>query len=407
MSAGWGGVFAVEKNQDAFSSLYHNLTGRMGDRYRFSWPLWLPLEPSTISDLLTLYAEELRNLRGSIDLLAGGPPCQGFSTAGRRNPNDSRNRLAEEYIKVVELVQPQFMLIENVHGFDIAFSDSDVKGTGKKNQYKKKAYSQVVKERLESLGYKVFQRMVNCADFGVPQLRKRFIMLSIKEGHQSLSFLDGRDPLEILVDSSRSFMRAKGLVTDRYVSTREAISDLETSRRNLIPCTDSDVKGFCQLDYEGQASSSGYQKLMRTLMNGSAPNSLRLPRHQQSTVEKFGQIQKLCPLGKCLSRERRASLGICKHSLTPLHPELPSVTVTTLPDDILHYSEPRILTVRENARLQSFPDWFEFQGKYTTGGKERKNQCPRYTQVGNAVPPLLSEAIGILMLRLLNKAQYC
>ena len=73
-------------------------------------------------------------------------------------------------------------------------------------------------------------------------------------------------------------------------------------------------------------------------------------------------------------------------------------TVTTLPDDMIHYAEPRILTVRENARLQTFPDWFSFKGKYTTGGHRRKYECPRYTQVGNAVPPLLAEAIGETLL---------
>ena len=72
-----------------------------------------------------------------------------------------------------------------------------------------------------------------------------------------------------------------------------------------------------------------------------------------------------------------------------------SRTIPTLPDDLLHYSEPRILTVRENARIQSFPDFFEFRGKYTTGGARRKEECPRYTQVGNAVPPLMAEALGV------------
>ena len=72
--------------------------------------------------------------------------------------------------------------------------------------------------------------------------------------------------------------------------------------------------------------------------------------------------------------------------------------MTTLPDDMIHYAEPRILTVREMARLQSFPDWFQFKGKYTTGGDRRTKECPRYTQVGNAVPPLLAEAIGRALL---------
>ena len=106
-----------------------------------------------------------------------------------------------------------------------------------------------------------------------------------------------------------------------------------------------------------------------------------------------------CTKGKSVSKYELEKLGTKKRSFTPLHPDLPARTITTLPDDLLHYSEPRILTVRENARLQSFPDWFEFQGKYTTGGKRRKFECPRYTQVGNAVPPLMAEALGHIIQR--------
>jgi DNA (cytosine-5)-methyltransferase 1 len=91
-----------------------------------------------------------------------------------------------------------------------------------------------------------------------------------------------------------------------------------------------------------------------------------------------------------------------KHSFVILHPRQPSHTLTTLPDDILHYSENRILTVREFARLQSFPDWFAFQGNYTTGGKRRTHECPRYTQVGNAVAPFLAEVLGMALAELKN-----
>ena len=80
---------------------------------------------------------------------------------------------------------------------------------------------------------------------------------------------------------------------------------------------------------------------------------------------------------------------------------LRSTTTTTSPDDCIHYSEPRVLTVRENARIQSFPDWFEFKGKYTTGGLLRREDCPRYSQVGNAVPPLMAEIIGHFLIKLL------
>jgi len=72
----------------------------------------------------------------------------------------------------------------------------------------------------------------------------------------------------------------------------------------------------------------------------------------------------------------------------------PAPTLTTLPDDYIHYKEPRIFTVREFARIQSFPDWYEFKGRYTTGGKLRIKQVPRYSQVGNAIPPLFAEIVG-------------
>ena len=107
--------------------------------------------------------------------------------------------------------------------------------------------------------------------------------------------------------------------------------------------------------------------------------------------------------GKNISLQDRKRLGIKKHATTPLDGKLPSATITTLPDDIIHYSESRILTVRENARLQTFPDWFQFTGPYTTGAQLRKDSCPRYTQVGNAVPPLLGFHVAKQLLTFLNK----
>ena len=87
-----------------------------------------------------------------------------------------------------------------------------------------------------------------------------------------------------------------------------------------------------------------------------------------------------------------------------LDPDRPSPTITSMPDDLIHYSEPRTLTVRENARLQSFPDWYAFQGKYTTGGHLRKKEVPRFTQVANAVPPLVARAIGEMLAALMADA---
>jgi DNA (cytosine-5)-methyltransferase 1 len=140
-------------------------------------------------------------------------------------------------------------------------------------------------------------------------------------------------------------------------------------------------------------------------MNGTAPNSLRLANHRDEIRERFAKILATCRRGVQLSNADRKRIGIKKHCTVPLDPSKPSHTLTTLPDDILHYSEPRILTVREYARLQSFPDWYEFNGKYTTGGELRIRECPRYTQVGNAVPPFLAECLGVLLSNIAEQLQ--
>ena len=119
LMAGWNGLFSVEKSKDAFSTFKANLCG--GGRYRFLWPEWLPCEAMTTSNLITNYQAQLKSLRGHVDLIAGGPPCQGFSMAGLRSNDDPRNRLSEEYIEIVRLVEPKYLLLENVRGFQHPF----------------------------------------------------------------------------------------------------------------------------------------------------------------------------------------------------------------------------------------------------------------------------------------------
>ena len=121
---------------------------------------------------------------------------------------------------------------------------------------------------------------------------------------------------------------------------------------------------------------------------------MRLARHSEEVRDRFSQIIKTCRQGVRMNDGDRAWFKLRKHRIYPMSASEPAPTITTLPDDILHFCDPRILTVREYARLQSFPDWFVFKGKYTTGGDRRTKECPRYTQVGNAVPPLLAFAIA-------------
>ena len=115
-------------------------------------------------------------------------------------------------------------------------------------------------------------------------------------------------------------------------------------------------------------------------------------------------IVEICPGVRNLSSaEIRKTFETKKSSTKLLDPKLPTPTLTTLPDDYIHYCEPRILTVREYARIQSFPDWYEFKGKYTTGGPLRKLEVPRYSQIGNAIPPLFGEIAGEALKELLSE----
>ncbi|MFA0630700.1 DNA cytosine methyltransferase [Vibrio sp. 10N.222.49.A3] len=383
-NAGWKGLFAVEKDEMAFSTFKHNLID--GKSSHFNWPDWLPKKATTIQDLLVNFPEQLKSLNGSIDLIAGGPPCQGFSLAGRRNAKDPRNKLSEEYIKMVELVSPRFLLLENVRGFNSSFKSA-------KGQKAKVPYSMVVKAKLEKLGYKVFYDYVCSADYGVPQKRTRFIMIGVKADLVTDAF---ENPFEVLTGTRREFLLEKKLPL-KPVKVKDAIGDLLISKNNLRHHSGSEVSGFKQIDYQVPKKQSKYLRLIRKAMGQAEPNSLRLARHKPSTIEKFQRIQEICTPGVSLNDAMRHEIGTKKQAITVLNENEPSKTLTTLPDDLLHYSEPRILTVREMARIQSFPDHFDILGKYTTGGDRRKLECPRYTQVGNAVPPLLGEALGGLM----------
>lgn len=404
LDAGWTGLFAVEKSPLAFATLKHNLVDKKGNPKQaqlFEWPEWLPVSSMTCSTLLDGHRENLVALRGQVDLVVGGPPCQGFSTAGRRDPADPRNQLTEQYLTLVGLVQPRFLVIENVSGFDIPFGKADETFDGN-IQLSEKSYASYVKTRLEEMGYHVSGGLVDCSWFGVPQARYRYLMICERRETNNVS---GTNYILELLRSRQTFLRARNLPVENGVTVRDALSDLEVTTRELVASNDSDVPGFKEAMYVEPPVLSSYQALMRNGDGQLVPNSRRLARHKPTTIEKFKRIQENCRPGKCLSKAERALIGTSKHSITVLHPDTLAPTVTTLPDDILHYSEPRILTVRENARLQSFPDWFEFQGKYTTGGKQRKKECPRYTQVGNAVPPLLAAAIGEMLGEVLNGAE--
>lgn len=392
LQSGWRGLFAVEKDKLAFATLSFNLLQKK--RTQYDWPNWLPKSPLSLQSLLSKYKSQLKKLRGHVDLLAGGPPCQGFSTVGKRLPKDPRNQIFKHYLKLVKLTRPTMVLMENVRGILFPFP----KGKSRRGQKTKVlSHAELIKELLEKrLGYNVWYGIVHAMDFGVPQTRPRFILIGVHKSRKGIN--SDANPLELLKKLRPHFLREKQLKT-KPISAKEALSDLMKSKHRLRDSTE--MPGFKMGMYGKQTTA--YQRLLHGSLNGAVADSHRFVNHRPETVKKFEWVVKNCRKGKIIRPEDRGKFATSKHTLYVLNSSSPAPTVTTLPDDLLHYSEPRILTVREMARLQSFPDRFQFKGKYTTGAKERVKECPRYTQVGNAVPPLLAEALGLTLARFLEK----
>jgi DNA (cytosine-5)-methyltransferase 1 len=374
-NAGWKGLFAIEKNSDAFETLKFNLIEK---KDHFAWPTWLDKSNHDIDEILRDHKEELINLRGKVDLIAGGPPCQGFSSAGKRYENDVRNGLVRSYLKFVMYVRPKVIFFENVKGFTLAFE---------KNKEKGQIYRHYVERVLRFFGYDVAGKMVNFSEYGIPQKRTRFILVAVRRDDELETRSRASGFFDLLQDSKFNFLKSKRL--PQAPSVGMAISDLLKSN-GLVETPDRN--GF----YSGKyGKESGlYQRYLKKGAKGKSPNSHSFPVHRQKTVETFLHYLNLGIRNKRIPKSVRDAMETNKHTIIPLGKKMPCPTLTTLPDDYIHFEEPRILTVREYARIQSFPDWYEFKGKYTTGGKVRTKEVPRYSQIGNAIPPLFGEQCG-------------
>lgn len=368
----------MECHPDAFKTLSYNLLDEhtAHERYRYQWPTWLERQAWFVSDLINKHKAQLEELSGHVDAIVGGPPCQGFSMAGKRQPDDVRNQLYREYLRLVGIIRPRIVLLENVKGITTGFS------AGTK---RKKPTSDQILDGLAKLGYVGFPRCLSSANFGVAQRRQRFFLVGVRED----CLLD--DPYALLDEVRSDFLKGLGLKPGELVGARAALSDLEVEGATLE--ASPDTKGFQQVKYKKPRTN--YQKILNA--GTDAPDSLRLPRHGKEVSARNRRMLRTLRRGVSLSMVERARFGLNKAHLVILDPDKPAPTITTLPDDLIHYSEPRILTVRECARLQSFPDWFSFRGPYTTGGERRRHACPRYTQVGNAVPPMMAACLGHML----------
>lgn len=275
-----------------------------------------------------------------IDLIVAGTPCQGFSTSGKRNPNDPRNKLFKQLIKFVNAFKPEIFVMENVSGL--------------LTMNKGRVFDKISKS-FQEIGYYVKHDVLTASDFGIPQNRKRVFIIGTKKE----------------IPKSKLFPKIRN---KKKVSIEDAISDLAFLGLNA------------KADAYKTKPKSNYQKKMR--VKSKKIHNHESPNHSEKIQKRFAKI----PQGVDGRRIFDKSIT-SKRDFYRMNSKKPSRTVTTLPEDFIHYKLNRIPTVREMARLQSFPDNFVFLGPRTTGGKERIKSCPQYTQVGNAVPPLLAQAV--------------
>ena len=388
--AGWIGQFAIERDRMAFETLSANLIVE-GAPYRTfnKWPAWLP--QSNI-DLIKLMDDpaiclELRRLRGTVDLVAGGPPCQGFSVGGKRDGGDDRNSLVYRMLDFVELVQPRAVLIENVEGMSRRFV-SKPGTTG--NSVAEDAIA-----KLEDMGFIASWQLINSAQFGVPQARRRVAIIGIKNAGMTRSEL--HELMSGAIQRGAQDTRiAHGLPAAGHINVKEAIDDLSGSE--LVTCPDS--SGFMSGIYSQPRSA--FAKLMREgIPAGAVPDSHRMSKHGPAVRAFYELAHASQPPGR-LSKEFLLQNGTKKDKKVLLDPNSMVATITTHPDEYIHYKYPRNITVREMARLQSFPDRFRFLGRYTINGPRRRFDVARCSQVGNAVPPLMGEGLGRAVIDLLR-----
>jgi DNA (cytosine-5)-methyltransferase 1 len=276
-------------------------------------------------DICELSDSEIEYLKNSqdIDVVIGGPPCQGFSIAGnigRKFVDDPRNRLFKEFVRVVKVIKPKFFVMENV-----ARLYSHNKGETR---------IEIIND-FEKLGYKVDCKILNSADYGVPQVRKRVIFIGSKE---------------------KKKIQFPANEIDKYISVKEALSSyprLESGEESSIP------------NHIAMSHSEQMLNKMSYVTDGGDRNEIPV---------------KIRPT----SGDARKYIKYASNK--------PSVCVTGDMRKIFHYEQNRALTVRELAKLQSFPDDFIFKG----------NRISQQQQVGNSVPPKMAEAIAKVIIKMSN-----
>lgn len=352
-----------------------------------------------------------------IDLMIGGPSCQGFSRAGRRDKSDPRNMLFGEYVRVINEVKPKYIVLENVEGF------ADMQFLGYKGitgiEYSDGSVTpDILTSELHEIGYETLEpRILNAADYGVPQRRNRIIFIGYKKGLtppkypeptvQPENYLTLQDAIGDLISNGEIREKVcKELTPYQLASIKgrtpgidgkpikaEENKNIELSKQTPVVCerfglfrqgeSGSNLKKRVLEEGIDISNKPALIELCSEAFKMKAEDVIDLFKNRNATQEQAEVL-----LTKKNIRQRWAS-------------DQPSATVVTIADDYISPWEDRTFSVREMARCQSFDDSFEFLGKRTTGGLRRRVEVPQYTQVGNAVPPLLAKAIAEEILNVL------
>lgn len=343
---------------------------------------------------------------GEIDLVCGGPPCQGYSGIGHRrsfkvNKEDiPSNHLFKEMIRVIRFLRPRMFLFENVKGILTAKWSPG----GDENEIWKH-----VLNGFSELGdeYHVKWDLLHASDYGVPQNRPRVFVVGVRDdvyrnAELKTYSLPETDGLSMKCALLGEFLPGQ---TEPPPTIPELLSDLVDDDRKVL-----EGREFVTRKYPKKCESD-IQRELRENPNGKRPTFAKgdfvqdheYSKHEEKIRKKFEWLINHPGKEKELPEEYKTKKFAQRVLPEEWRDGQPNITATSLPDDYVHYSQPRTLSVREWARLQTFPDWYKFCGPRTTGGRRRAGNpdagdwdrdVPKYTQIGNAVPVKMARAIG-------------
>ena len=319
-----------------------------------------PTTPILTKDIREIQEAELRGLIRDqiVDVVCGGPPCQGFSLAGQRLADDPRNQLFLEYIRILNLIRPRFFVLENVSGI------TSMAGG---------AILDAILGEFRKAGYECTFKVLNAADYGVPQARPRFFLVGSRDG-EKYRF---PDPSHIPGTVNDLFLSN----TPTHLTVWDALSDLPVIEQGD---GSEELLHLVPPNNEYQLERRGH-RLPGLLFNHRATG------HSEPIIRRYDAIPEGGNNSQVPQKMRTKKINVFK-----LHREKPSRTVTcNHRTDLLHPVIPRGTTVREAARLQSFDDDYRFFGNLTRKAK----WVTQDDQVGNAVPPLLARAIAYSLLK--------